>query len=350
MSHRFVCFVLGLALLGLAPSAEAFDDCVTDVDCDDGLVCEEVGGSSCATPGCAPGEECPEPEPCEPEIIYGCVPAECETDADCGDSGLTCVEVSYETCMGTAVADCAPGEECPEPEPDPEPECEVESESYCLPPWMLPCEEAADCGDSAFECVEIEMCSCSGGGGSGSGGIDGPPPVPSDDPGDPDPDGEGDDDDPDDLGDDEGDCTCEPSGVRQCVPTEIECEDDSTCPDGWTCEEQGQATAPCSFDPGTGEEDCPDPEPSESLCFPPFYWGMDGDFDDAAAESALDAVTGGSGSRAAGEENDDSGGGSGGGDEADRSGSDCNVSATTPAAPLGSLLFVLGALALLRRR
>ena len=71
--------------------------CTSDDNCPGGFVCEVVGASACASPGCEPGKECPPAPACEPEEIKGCVPAPCEDDAACGD-GLSCVTFTYETC------------------------------------------------------------------------------------------------------------------------------------------------------------------------------------------------------------------------------------------------------------
>jgi MYXO-CTERM domain-containing protein len=156
-------------------------ECTTDADCGAGFVCESVGGTDCAVPTCPEGTECPEVD-CTSEEIFACVPdrSACTSDADCAE-GLQCETYTYEQCSGGgSVPPCAPGEDCPQPEPV-EPECETITESYCLPPYLGACTADADCGPG-FTCEEYENCGCSSSGSSGSsGGSDGGvPPLPPD--------------------------------------------------------------------------------------------------------------------------------------------------------------------------
>ena len=153
---------LAAAALGFAwlcPAQAHAQACETDADCAQGLVCEVVGAIACAVPDCPPGEECPEPEPCEPEEFRECVPGPCTSDADCGE-GLKCLSVSSETCTGSAMACDPDDEECVVVEV--EPVCETVTEQYCAPDWVGECEADADCGEG-FTCVAAEICECSSG-------------------------------------------------------------------------------------------------------------------------------------------------------------------------------------------
>ena len=229
------------AMLFSAAGAEA-QVCDTDADCADGLTCEVVGGTACATPACPPGETCPEPDPCEPQEFRECVPGPCETDADCGE-GLKCFTVSGETCVDTDVA-CAPGTDCPDA---PEPDCEPNEASLCAPDWLGPCETDADCGTGLI-CVASEMCECS----SGS-EVPVPPPDGSDPAPQPVP---------------EPECTCESSGESYCQPQELPCASAADCPADWTCEELSSDSSGCVTYAGGGTECDVAPEPTYR-CAPP---------------------------------------------------------------------------------
>lgn len=289
-----------LAALPVAASAQDLGDCATDADCDDGFVCEVVGGSSCAAPGCAPGEECPPPPPCEPEEFRGCVPAPCATDDDCGGD-LVCLEVGYTECSGgVGVPACAPGEDCPAPEPAGEPTCEEHVDRYCGPRYAAPCAADADCGEG-FTCVAAEVCTCSAGTPTpvpeptppgedpADGGVP-PPPPPADPPTDP-------------------ECSCAPSETRYCEPIRVECADAaSDCPDGWSCENIADAP-PCASpepapEPGGEPADggaplppeCGTPPAPENVCLPPYWsagWGAARD----GSRTAVDEATGSEGGR-----------------------------------------------------
>ncbi|MCC7541391.1 MAG: hypothetical protein IT379_34560 [Deltaproteobacteria bacterium] len=301
---RPVPWLVVLALMGVPAfaSAQPLGECATDADCDAGFVCEVVGGSTCAAPGCAPGEECPPPPPCEPEEFRGCVPAPCATDADCGGD-LVCLEVGYTECSGGAGAPaCAPGEECPPPPPPEEPTCTEHVDRYCGPRYAAPCAVDADCGDG-FTCVAAEICTCSA-------------PTPSDPPTPPTPGGEG-----DGGGEDGGtpmpppdapppvdpECDCAPSDTRYCEPVRVECATASDCPDSWSCEDISAPTdcarpapEPVPGGGGGGEPppapDCGEPPPPELVCLPPYWtsgWGAASD----GSREAVDEATGTPGSR-----------------------------------------------------
>jgi len=319
-----------LALLAAPVSAQT--TCTGDSDCSPGLVCEIVGGTACATMVCPPGVDCPPPEPCEPEDIYGCVPGPCEKDADCGDD-LVCVTVSYDACPPIAMPDCAPGVECPLPPPV---ECEPVSESFCAPRYVGPCEVDSDCGDR-FTCAEAEECFCSGSSGGGSMGGEPLPPPP------PDGDGGGEEDPPP---MDEGDtsCGCEPSGTFYCKPDEISCAADGECPDGWSCL-LSMAPVACTIDSESGISYCDDPpDTTDGFCAPP-YW--DEGFGVSRGESTPPAL-----SVAAGSDDAQATGfaeAGGGGAEAGASGGGCQAVPGTAQGLLG-LPWLAGIFLFLRRR
>jgi hypothetical protein len=235
------------------------DDCATDDDCDNGWVCQVIGGWACADVACPDGSDCPEPQPC-PEgngEIRACVPPPpepCESDADCED-GLVCVTYAYTACPPGVGRDCPPDSNCPDPEPV---DCVDVTEGYCVPPYFAPCEEDDDCGPG-FACVEGQMCSCSGGGAVGG--------APSD--------GGGDDDgNSDDR--DWADCSCEPTGQLYCELQDMPCDDDGDCPNGFACQALGRPSVPCWYDDETGETRCDDPidDDDAGQCVPSdwLYW------------------------------------------------------------------------------
>ncbi|RYZ06487.1 MAG: hypothetical protein EOO73_16065 [Myxococcales bacterium] len=246
------------ALAAPEPSA----GCGDGPGCGFGFECSVVATSGCApTPACAEGASCPEPEPCIETSSYGCTPAHCQVDTDCA-SDMVC----HERTEGCAVTDCAcaPGEKCDCGDPAP---CETKTISTCTPRYLLPCEAAADCG-AGFNCEETQSCGCSGSGGSevppssGSGAA----PLPPSEGGA-----------PADAAPLPPDCSCEPTGVKQCIPQEIGCENEAGCPAGWTCEAGDVASAPACA--GDGCAALPAPMPSTSTCRPPYYGGGVGEDD-----------------------------------------------------------------------
>jgi hypothetical protein len=126
-------------------------------------------GTACATyvqecPPCLEGESsC---GVCEPETLFYCTPAECESAADCA-SHMACVERRRQQCEGEAPS-------CVEGESDDEciarvfawraENCQTVTPLLCTPRWELPCQADADCGaklrcDSGACTLIEEFCS-----------------------------------------------------------------------------------------------------------------------------------------------------------------------------------------------
>jgi hypothetical protein len=270
---------LALAPLTAAPSAWAAlgDTCATDADCGAGLVCETVGGTACA---CAAGESCDCPEATE---LKACMPGPCESDTDCGD-GLICV--SYEVPCATPAIACTPDSECPEPPP-----CTPTTASVCAPRWVLPCEQASDCGEG-FTCDPIEVCTCSGGASEPATPVPAPPDSGSGDSGSS---GSGD------SGssgssDSEAppppeDCTCAPGEEFACRPVEVACEDDAACPSGWSCiKADAVSTPPCA--PDQPCDPLPPQEPMTSGTCAPAGWALASDTGTGGTDRGLEVANG----------------------------------------------------------
>lgn len=245
---------------GMVSGAFAESECATDADCSEGFSCQAVGGSGCAAPIGPDGEPLPD-EPCVSETFYACVPPpppQCDPaqlSADCPNNQV-CVTYTYESCSGGGMSSSSGSDAmpvCPPEDPTcvpPEVECSSQAESYCVPRYFAPCEQAADCGPG-FDCVEdvYEVCS-----GSSSGSSSGSEPLPPD----------------------EGTCETQSSGVNYCRLQEISCDDGAACPEGLVCETyETPSTSTCSIDEN-GNEVCTDPEPappSVSACVPEDWSG-----------------------------------------------------------------------------
>jgi MYXO-CTERM domain-containing protein len=196
--------------------------------------------------GCVEGMECPTPPPCETEDVNVCTPAPCDSDADCGDS-MVCFTQTSMACSGGGTAGCAPGEEC-KPAVPIEPECHSITESWCVPPWVPPCAEDADCGPG-FHCVEEIARGCSSSAGRptpGSGEPAPPPPPPM--------------------------CFEEPTGRFVCELVQQACSTDADCGAGLTCA-QNPTYPVCSppSDGGANSGSCGDPGVPVRVCLPPGY-------------------------------------------------------------------------------
>jgi hypothetical protein len=304
-----------------AHALQAAPGCNTNADCAQGFECTVVGTSGCAGAAapCAPGASCPEPVPCEPMVQKACTPAHCESNADCAD-GMVCFD------FPTSCADTA----CSSEDPDcgsAVPACDPQSNKMCAPRYVLPCQQAADCGEG-FTCEPQLSCGCSGSSGEASEPQPGSAPTPA-------------------AGAAPApDCACEPTGELRCIAKEITCTMATDCPVGWTCVPEGSSedTPACSSG-DCGAAAPPRPLP-RSLCVPEYYGGGD-DVD-------------GSGTPAKGEEDgSDSGTGNGGvtppqpqasGDSNSSESSACQMGHSPASKGAFSLLVVLGALFGLKRR
>jgi len=272
---RRVPTLLLFAVLWAFPAAAwAADECLTDEDCPEGLVC---------MPAPCPAMACEDPADCPPCDATGfCMEPDnpggggwedqCAEDQDCPfDFVCKAMEIP---CPGVACTpcdcDCKPGTEgcdcqCPEcPEPAP---CEPVFVHVCVYEPKA-CSVHDDCGEG-FECVAQEVCS----GGCACAGC-ACPECP-----------EGEECPPCDCPEPEP-CTCdqEPSCEvtgRFCQPKKIPCAEDSQCPADWTCSPVGGTSCLCpdcacpAPDGEGGGTDCEcgpcdcDQETAEQLCLPP---------------------------------------------------------------------------------
>lgn len=295
-------------------------ECETDEDCPVGMLCEElgimetpIGAPSCICPegeqDCDCGEEGDLPAG-EPEAFYGCVPAPCDTDADCAGD-FVCLTETWEECAPTMSSppapmmpdcdpddpECKPGEGSDNDEgmggsegtPGGEGDCQTVTESYCVPPYLAPCEADADCG-AGFSCVEEESCGCedSATDSATSDPSEGPNSLPDEEPQD---DDEGGTDDGEGRDSGESNCECVPTGEMICELEDLPCTEDADCEiEGWSCRLIPSMSA-CYFDEETNEEVCSDEETSEGQCVPP-YWGGGGmgGFDSADMAASAEAT------------------------------------------------------------
>lgn len=218
--------------------------------CEPGFECAVVGESGCSAPACAPGQKCPDQAPCATTIEYGCVPAHCVSDAQCAP-GMVC-HAWTESCPSCA---------CPANEPNCNcalPACDPVSVSVCTPRYDLPCQVASDCGPG-FTCEDLQSCGCASSGTAGSPSSAGAAPAPI-------PQG----------GSSAGsgalpppDCSCTPTGQKQCVAQQIMCTtlSNTMCPAGWMCEPLAATQPACPPD-----STCIGIAPSTSgWCRPPYY-------------------------------------------------------------------------------
>lgn len=297
-------FTLAAALgLMLAPSLASAQECDADGTCPDGFVCKTGMTEACPAIACAPDSDCEQPA-CTPEEYSYCEPAECDPEAaenPCGE-GMVCYTREAEEVCSTSDVACAPEQDCTAVEPTTD--CEtIPAESRCVFKFMLPCTEAADCGEG-FECAHQEYGVCEGGsssggagdsagsaGGAESGGSADIVPVPPEmqsgsaesevDGGapamDPEPTMDG--------------CRVEVSEEMYCKLIEVNCDVDADCADGWTCVEVGGSSAGCATtDPGSA----PNPAPS-------MMPGSGGASSDGDAKAAPMEATAGAGGESSGD-------------------------------------------------
>lgn len=138
--------VLAVSLVGAvlhAGRADAQEAC-GDTSCGRGTVCATYV-QEC--PRCLDGESsCGD---CEPETLFYCAPAECESAADCA-SHMECVERPRQECEGEYPS-CVEGEsdeECIARVFEWQAEsCQTITPQLCTPRWELPCQADADCGE-----------------------------------------------------------------------------------------------------------------------------------------------------------------------------------------------------------
>ncbi len=250
-----------LAVMSLAPNTFAQQEC-GDQTCEEGFDCASFTGL-CRDVDC----EGPDCEPCEEQEFFYCEAAACESDDECGDY-MVCATLEEYDCSNVKDSDCAPDEPCEEPVE----ECDVLEVQRCSAPWDLPCDADADCGDG-FTC-EPHECGCtSAGGAAASGGGDG------DSAGSEDPATSGI------MLADGGDCVCDLPDGGWCKMVEQTCEEDSDCPDSWSCQERGDTG--CWAD-SEGNTNCDSTEP-EMVCAPPGYAGglpVTAELDSAASSGA----------------------------------------------------------------
>ncbi len=245
---------LVFCLLTLTPAlAFAAEEPQCDPECDANTVCEAIYEMDCAVSSEDSGGE---DDDCEESVSeYACVPKPCGEEEGACEGDWSCTEIVFECEDGepSISVSCDPDEEgCAMPDDgDDDDDCEDEIMNFCLPPWFGECESAADCG-AHFTCEAREECSCddsppssdTSGGGSSS----------------------------DALSEDDDGCTCTESDEKRCIPEEMSCEDDSSCPDEWGCAEAPSPPLACTVDPD-GEEECEEAPPPDgpSYCRPELW-------------------------------------------------------------------------------
>lgn len=224
-----------LALAWALPVAALGQECATDEDCEEGMVCLPVRCPAC-DPDEGACEPCPETGEC---VATGSEGGDwfgptCESDADC-PYAFRCEEVEMPCAGGSGckpcTCACSPDGECPAcecpPCPEPEP-CTPDFVKVCV---FAPkeCATDSDC-DAGFECREIEECL---GRGCACPGCDCSPCAPDEEC---------------------APCDCPACDCPEtfeihcevvgswCAPKEQPCESDGDCLEGWECVDQ---PAPC---------------------------------------------------------------------------------------------------------
>jgi hypothetical protein len=219
----------------------------------------------------------------------------------------------------------------------------------CTPTYVLPCQQASDCGEG-FTCEQQEQpCACAGGAEGRPAPMDGAGAADPGAPGfaAPEPAGGAPSDYP--LPNPEP-CTCEPTTVFACVPSVIECADDSACPAGWVCEQDAQEVPPSCAGDGCPEPAPMDPlPPARSLCRPEFYSGGTGGGVLLPGVPGSDpAPTPGGNTGTSNPENDNSKGDADGADSHESAA--CQMGHAPASSGALGIVAVLGALLGLRRR
>jgi hypothetical protein len=262
---KFAVMILGcVAALGAWAEGAGAQSCADDTGCPKGFSCEVTGMSNCgastpaARPACDGGACSQQPLPelpvpaCDPQEYRSCVPGNCMTDSDCA-TGMVCHERSTGTCAVAPSGPCSSDMKCPPPAPT---ICTETVEHICIPRYVLPCEQASDCGDG-FTCEPQSVCGCSAGssGTAGAGAAGNPvpstpTPPPAMDAGAAEPQA------------DRAfapappppDCTCKPTDEKYCKVIEVVCRADSDCPKTFTCKQSYVAsTGPACVAPAKGD-------------------------------------------------------------------------------------------------
>jgi len=234
--------------------------CASNSDCAHGLTCQASAATPTPTPACPTGTTClPTTTPPAPSLT--CLPAPCQTSADCGQA-MVCHSETTTTCSGgTAVAvKCDPNTVCTTAPPATDPVCTDTTTSLCRYMWDLPCNADADCG-TGFVCQPTTMGWCSGsgsagsgssssgsssgtGGGSGSGAPPAPPPLPVSD-----------------AGTSAPVCVTTTSFPGSCQAKAASCTTDTDCPSIWKCVDSNPPTAvsngPIAVDAGAAPTPVP---------------------------------------------------------------------------------------------
>lgn len=290
--------------LPLGWSARASADTVCgDTTCPKNYECKDEP-VPCPDIACAPDQPNCTPPDCS-GTTPRCEPLPCTNDADCAD-GMVCYTTTTTQDCPTAPP-CA-GDNCPDAVP-----CTPEAFSACVPRYLVPCEQADDCGPG-FSCDAEQECSCAGSTGSGSSGsasgsagasssgtpaagdaatpdpAPAPTPAPDVDAGMPDPGAEGGmpAPEPADGGAPPSDCTCKPLDTKACNLKVVACSVDAGCLPGWSCQDNPYGACWASADGSSG---CSADPPK--ICLPP-YSDLVSVAHDGSNAAGQDSGTGGS--------------------------------------------------------
>lgn len=295
LTVRSLSFAALLATPLLVTAVAKADVTCGDTTCAKGFTCESYDSTACPAIADINGKSID----CTSTTAYVCVPANCLSNADCGDD-MVCYASTSSTCSGGAsVPACDPAApDCGAKLEDVAATCESKTLQQCVPRYQLPCRVASDCG-GGFTCEEVIETSCMGSGGatgvgtatpatsgptanSGSGVAAGATtsaggaatiaaptggvgnaandiaqPEPADKP-------------TTDLSmptPTPTQCAAVASGRYQCVLQSIPCAADSGCPVGLTC--QGSSSGTCSAS-SDGTQDCTMAK-SVNTCQPKYY-------------------------------------------------------------------------------
>jgi hypothetical protein len=232
--------------------------CADNSECAQGLTCQAISTTPPPTPACPPGADCL-PIILPPAPSQTCLPAPCQTAAECGQE-MVCHSETTTVCSGGTgpAVKCLPNAPCPTPPPPTDPVCTETTTSQCTYRWQLPCNADADCG-TGFVCQPTTMGMCSGSGpvsggsgssssssgtGGGSGGLPSPPPLPAPD-----------------AGISTPVCVTTTSFPGFCQPKAASCNLDSDCPSILKCVDWNPTTTVSSGPMATDAGAAPTPIP-----------------------------------------------------------------------------------------